>query len=68
MNGMIEMQLSAVGDFRELLLLPTVFEGDRRACEAYAKHHGFRWVCEPEAGVLFGGYWANARGDCLMPV
>ena len=64
----IELRLSVVGDFRDVLLLRTVFAGDRRACDFYAESRGFHWLPQPEAGYLLGGYYANANGDCLMPI
>lgn len=61
----IELRLrDSVADI-PTLSLPTVFCGDRLACTQYAAEHGFTWRAKPNH--LFGGYWVNSRGDCLLP-
>jgi hypothetical protein len=41
------------------------FAGEREACDRYAWEAGFRW--KSVAGMLFGGYYVDQDGDCLMP-
>lgn len=49
----------------DALQCPIVFTGDSSQCRRYAEEHDYQW--KPVHGWLFGGYYANDNGDCLMP-
>ena len=44
---------------------PVVFRGTARQCEAYTRANGYGQFRRDNS--LFGGYFVNAQGDCLLP-
>lgn len=62
---MIELRLRDTVTDTPTLSLPAVFCGDRLACTQYAADNGFTW--KAKSAYLFGGYWVNSRGECLLP-
>ncbi len=42
-----------------------VFKGDREACDKFATTNGYEY--KRAKHLLFGGYYVNGAGDCLMP-
>ena len=68
-TGLTMRELRFVGwddvdeDNTNLLSLRVVYCG---LCpHEYAAQQGFHW--KAKAGYLFGGYWVNAAGECLVP-
>ncbi len=47
-----------------LLERPVVFRGTVAAAKDYAALTGYRWKSTKE---LFGGHFADAEGNCLLP-
>lgn len=48
-----------------LLDLPIIFVGNYEDCEKYAKDNNYKW--KRETSSMWGGYWVNKDGDCLIP-
>lgn len=48
----------------ELFELPVIFSGDSRECDAFAESKDFQWKNAPQ--MIFGGYYVNSVGDCLI--
>lgn len=47
--------------------LPIVFEGSMLGCHFYCeKERGFKWHHAPD--MIFGGYYVDNEGKCLMIV
>lgn len=47
--------------------LPVVFEGSMAECHTFCeKERGFKWHYSPE--MIFGGYYVDNEGKCLMIV
>lgn len=45
--------------------LPVIFEGTVAECHAFCqKEKKYKWQFSPE--MLFGGYYSNESGKCLM--
>lgn len=48
-----------------LLDLPVAFAGTAKECESFAMSKGFTW--KGQKTMLFGGYYVDKQGDCLIP-
>lgn len=45
--------------------VPAEYVGSAEGCIEYARRNGFYWR---KSDHVYGGYYVNEDGDCLMPV